>query len=145
VVNDYGVFARLLKLDHPNIKIIWGNFLSGQNKDPYLDLFKDKSTHEHITIDNAYFAKIFAKHGISAYELYHVFQGATIETLLEKRYLYAPYVVYSLTRYCVPALLSQKRDYLTIVENCPGCASIVGEDLTMELKIGEERVANIYR
>ncbi|USN59013.1 MAG: hypothetical protein H6767_02805 [Candidatus Peribacteria bacterium] len=77
VINDYGVL-HMVHEQFPTLQIIWGNFLSGQNKDPYLKDFVDKSEHRHLSIDSAYYSNLFKEYGVQNIELYNVFQGMEI-------------------------------------------------------------------
>ncbi len=47
VVNEQWIFHKLAN-EYSNIEIVWGNFLSWQNKDPYLKVFKDKNEHKKL-------------------------------------------------------------------------------------------------
>lgn len=77
VVNDYGVLHMVYK-QFPALQKIWGNFLSGQNKDPYLKDFVDKSEHRHLSIDSLYYSHLFTEYRVQNIEIYNVFQGMEI-------------------------------------------------------------------
>jgi len=142
VINDLWVFYKLKK-DYPLIKIIWWNFLSWQNKDPYLKVFKDKKEHKNLTIDSIFYKDLFSKEKIWSIELYNVFQWINIDKNFNIN-LYYPYVVYSINRYCSNALINQNIDYLKIIEKCKWCKNIE-KNLEMELKIWEEDITQYYR
>lgn len=143
VVNEQWLYFIINK-KYPDIKIIWGNFLSGQNKDPYLKIFKDKDDHKLLSIDSLFYKKLFIKSNINRIELYNVFQWIKINQKFEIN-LYFPYVVYSINRYCVNALINQNKNYLEIVENCEWCKNIENKDLNMEIKIWEKNEVQFFR
>lgn len=143
VVNEHWIFHKLKK-DYSEIKIIWWNFLSGQNKDPYLKNFIDKNEHKKLSIDSDYYKNLFKKTQIDRIELYNCFQWIDIKNNFEIN-LYFPFIVYSINRYCVNALINQNKDYLTIVEECVWCKDIENKDLDMSLKIWEDNIEQYFR
>lgn len=143
VVNDYWILNLLLKRKE-SIKIIWWNFLAGQNKDPYLKIFKDKQIHKKITIDNDFYKNYFLENGIELVELSNVFQWIEVDTTYNFS-LYYPYVVYSINRYCPTKLVFDKKNYLTIVEDCDGCMWKIPPHFNMNLKMKTESSKNFFR
>ena len=143
VVNEQWVFHKLLR-EYPSIKIVWWNFLSWQNKDPHLKEFKDKKDHTMLSIDSTYYSNLFREKKIDTIELYNVFQWLDIQQNFWVN-MYYPYVVYSINRYCVTALIDQWIDYMTIVEKCSWCKNIEKNDFDMELKIGDEKIKQYFR
>ncbi len=143
IVNEQWIFHKLSN-NYTEIKIIWWNFLSWQNKDPYLKIFKDKEAHKMLSIDSKYYSNLFNSKNIETIELYNVFQWLTINQNFNVN-MYFPYVVYSINRYCITALINQKIDYMTVVENCNWCKNIEKDDLDMELKIWDEKVKQYFR
>lgn len=142
VINDHGVF-HYAKKNFPDITMIWGNFLAWQGKDPFLKIFKDKDTHKRVSIDNDYYAKFFSANSVSLVELYNAFQWLE----LDREYnlaLYYPYVVYSVNRYCPTKLVNDGKGYLTVVEDCDGCAGKRSPDLRMDLKMKTEYSENHF-
>ena len=133
IVNEQWIFHKLTN-KFPEIQIVWGNFLSWQNKDPYLKTFIDKKEHKLLSIDSNYYENLFKSKNIETIELYNTFQWISINKSFKVN-LYYPYVVYSINRYCITALIDQSIDYMTVVENCNWCKGIEKEDLDMELKI----------
>lgn len=143
IINDYWLL-NLINRDFPQIEIIWWNFLSWQNKDPYLKVFKDKEEHKKLSIDSSYYKKLFENKNIKTIELYNVFQWIDVQNNFNIN-IYYPYVVYSINRYCVNALINQNKKYLEIVENCNGCKGLENKDLSMSLKIDNENVNQYFR
>jgi len=143
VVNEQWIFNKLVNY-YPEIKIVWWNFLSGQNKDPYLKIFKDKNEHKYLSIDSKYYDNLFKEKNIDNIELYNVFQWVDIKEQF-KVHLYFPYVVYSINRYCITALIDQKINDMIIIEKCVWCINIEKDDLDMELKIADEKVKQYFR
>ena len=143
VVNDYWVLNFILN-NYKNIKIIWWNFLSGQNKDPYLKIFKDKQVHKKITIDNDFYKNYLKNNNIDLVELYNVFQWIEIDTNYNFS-LYYPYVVYSINRYCPTKLVYDKKNYLTIVEECDWCFWKIPANFNMDLKMKTDNSKNFFR
>ena len=119
VVNDYWVFYELSK-NYKDIKIVCGNFLSWQSKDPYLKFFKDKKFHKNLTIDSDYYRYFFDKNNIWSIELYNVFQWINLKNNYSIN-LYYPYVTYSSSRYCISNLIKNNKTYLTIPKKCHSC------------------------
>jgi len=72
VVNDYWVFYKIKK-EFPFIKIIWWNFLSWQNKDPYLKVFSKKEVHKNISIDSDFYKNLFKKNNFAFVLHFYVF------------------------------------------------------------------------
>jgi len=143
IVNEQWIFHKL-KNNYKDIQIVWGNFLSGQNKDPYLKIFKDKEKHKYLSIDSDYYNNLFNSQDIKRIELYNTFQWFDIKQNFEVN-MYYPYVVYSINRYCITALIDQKIDYMVVVEKCKWCKSIEKDDLDMELKIWEKMEKQYFR
>lgn len=143
VVNDYWVLYILEKF-FPQIKKIWWNFLSGQNKDPFLKIFKDKEVHQQITIDNSFYHEYLKKKNIDYIELYNTFQWFQLKNNYEIT-LYYPYTVYSINRYCPTKLIHDKKDYLTIVEDCDGCKWKIPPNFNMNLKMKTDMSQNFFR
>ncbi len=143
VVNEQWIFFKLYN-EYNNIKIVWGNFLSGQNKDPYLKNFIDKNEHKYISIDSNYYTNLFISKNIDRIELYNVFQWIEMENNIEIN-LYFPFVIYSINRYCITALINQNKKYLEIVENCIWCKDIEKNDFDMELNIWEKNIKQYFR
>lgn len=143
VVNEQWIFHKILN-DYPDIQIIWGNFLSWQNKDPYLKVFVDKNKHMNISIDSEYYKKLFASKNIKNIELYNVYQWIEINNNFNIN-LYYPYVIYSINRYCITALIDQNINYMTVVEKCNWCKWIEKDDFNMNLKVWEENIIQYFR
>lgn len=143
VVNEQWIFHKLSN-DYTKIQIVWGNFLSWQNKDPYLKVFKDKEDHKNLSIDSDFYKKLFNAKKINDIELYNTFQWINIDQDF-KINMYFPYVVYSINRYCITALIDQKIDYMTVVEKCNWCKNIEKDDLDMELKVWDEKIKQYFR
>lgn len=143
VVNDYWVFYYLKK-NYPEIKLIWWNFLSGQSKDPFLKIFKDKETHKKLTIDNDFYRDFFEKNKISGVEIYNVFQWLELNNDYNLS-IYYPYVVYSINRYCPTKLAFENKNYLTIVEDCSWCKGKNPPNFNLNLKMKEDFSANFFR
>lgn len=143
VVSEQWIFHNLVNI-YPNIQIVWWNFLSGQNKDPYLKVFKDKKEHKNLSIDSNYYKNLFISKNIKNIELYNVFQWIDIKQDFNVN-IYYPYVVYSINRYCITALINQKIDYMTVIEQCDWCKWIEKDDLNMELKVAKENVKQYFR
>ena len=143
VVNDYWVF-HYMKRDIKNIPVIWGNFLSWQNKDPYLKVFKDRDLHKRLSIDNDFYNDFFVENNISLLEIYNVFQWFESKQDYGLT-LYYPYVVYSENRYCTTKLIYDQKKYVTIVEECDGCRGKQLPNLHMDLKMKEDSSKNFFR
>lgn len=143
VVNDYWIL-NYLTLYFPNIKLIWWNFLSWQNKDPYLKIFKDKQVHKKITIDNSFYKNYLETKWIDLVELYNVFQWIDIENSYNFS-LYYPYVVYSINRYCPTKLVYDNKNYLTVVEDCDWCLWKIPSNFNMDLKMKTDSSKNFFR
>lgn len=143
VVNDYWVL-HMIENEFQWVKIIWWNFLSGQNKDPFLKIFKDKEIHKQITIDNDFYFDYLWKKNIDLIELYNTFQWFN----LKKNYnisLYFPYSVYSINRYCPTKLVYDKKNYLTVVEDCDWCKWKIPPNFNMNLKMKTDNSKNFFR
>ena len=143
VVNDFWVFHYLNK-NYPKLKLIWWNFLSWQSKDPFLKIFKDKETHKNLTIDNEFYLDFFKKNKISCVEVYNVFQWIKLNNNYNLS-IYYPYVVYSINRYCPTKLISDNKNYLTIVEDCTWCKWKNPKDFNLNLKMKDEFSSNFFR
>lgn len=143
VINDYWTFNLLIN-NFKNIEIIWWNFLSWQNKDPFLKNFVDKNKHKNISIDNDFYKDFFEKNNIKKIEMYNVFQWLNIKKDYEIN-LYYPYVIYSINRYCLNSLINKNKDFLEIVENCEWCKYLKNDDLEMQLKISNKKIIQYYR
>ncbi len=143
VINDLWVFHKLRK-KYPQIKLVWWNFLSWQNKDPYLKVFNENVEHKNLTIDSSYYENLLNKEKIENIELYNVFQWINVNHNFNIN-LYYPFIVYSINRHCPNAIIKEKLDYVKIVEDCSWCKDLAKNDLNMQLKIGNELVTQYYR
>lgn len=143
VVNEYWVL-NMIKNNFPKIKIIFWNFLSGQNKDPYLKVFKDKEVHKYIMIDNDFYFSYLQEKNINTIEIYNTFQWFE----LKKDYnisLYYPYIIYSINRYCATFLLHKNKKCFTIVEDCSWCKWKTIKNMDMVLKMKTDNSKNFFR
>lgn len=143
VVNEHWILNKLIN-NYKNVKLIWWNFLSGQNKDPFLKIFKDKDIHKSLTIDNNYYFELLKNNNISLVELYNTFQWVNVD--LDYNFsLYFPYVVYSINRYCPSKLIHDNKNYLTIVEDCDWCMWKIPQNFNMDLKMKTDMSKNFFR
>lgn len=133
VVNDFWVL-NLVQKKYKNINIVWWNFLSWQNKDPFLKNFKDKEEHKKISINSNYYKQYFKENNIKTIELYNTFQWIDIDMENISINMYYPFVVFSITRYCTNALINKWTKYLEIVENCSWCKNIKISNLSTQEK-----------
>lgn len=143
VINDYWVLS-ILEKNFPNIKKIRWNFVCWQNKDPFLKIFKDKDIHKQITIDNWFYYDYIKRKDIDFIEIYNVFQGFQIKNPYNIS-LYYPYTVYSINRYCPTKLVYDKKNYLTVVEECDGCLWKIPPNFNMDLKMKTDSSKNFFR
>lgn len=143
VINDYWVFY-FIKNNFPETKVIWWNFLSWQNKDPYLKIFKDKEIHKQISIDNDFYFKYLWKNKIKLIELYNTFQWFNVQKDY-KISIYYPYVIYSINRYCATKLLFDKERCFSIIEKCSWCKWKIIKNMDMLLKMKTENSKNFFR
>ena len=63
----------------------------------------------------------FRKYDIKNIEIYNPIHGLIINNLDVNTYVYYPYVIQNITRYCNRSLIFDKINYSQIVDKCSGC------------------------
>jgi hypothetical protein len=59
VVNDFGTLQSVSEIRQGHDRVVFGNFLVNQSKDPALALFSGAKNHRTLPVDNTFYAEYF--------------------------------------------------------------------------------------
>lgn len=141
IVNDFWVLSILHEFFWGTKKIIFGNYLFNQQKDPLL-LFSDRPNKDILGIDYGMYNDFFRKYNIKNIEIYNPIHWLTINNLNANTYVYYPYVIQNITRYCNRSLIFDKIDYSKIVDKCSWCKW--KEDIKFEQDLLWKKIYSIW-